>query len=49
MRIKKILFVVDSTYLKGFEDFKIKIMAEFLEMNDNLLFIKILYELCKNL
>jgi len=43
------LVVVDSTYLKGFEDLTTKIKAGSIEADDNLLFLKSLYEPCKKI
>ncbi|MFO0131731.1 MAG: hypothetical protein ACK52J_04390 [bacterium] len=43
------MVVVDSTYLKGFEDLTTKIKAGSIEADDNLLFLKSLYEPCKKL
>jgi len=49
LQIKKILSMVDSTYLKGFEELTTKIKAGSVEADDNLLFLKSLYDPCKKL
>ena len=47
MQIKNILIVVDSSYLKRFEDLTSNIKAGSIEAHNILLFLKILSETCK--
>lgn len=49
LQIKKILSMTDSSYLKGFEELTTKIKAGSVEADDNLLFLKSLYDPCKKL
>lgn len=48
-RIKYILHLVDSSYVKSFEELTEKIRIGSIEAEDNLLFLKSLYEPCKKL
>jgi hypothetical protein len=47
LQIKAILIKQESTYLKGFDELTTKIKAGSIEADDNLLFLKSLYDPCK--